>query len=138
MADIHGIRLKQLHGRLGEVAYQLTQVRFSAFSPDVSWHPAVNAYLCREKMAICVDLAGVDRAAIDVQVEPRRLLLRGRRQPPEPTGAGEKPVQILALEIDHGPFTREISFPAEVEPERVTAEQKNGLLWIFLPLRSPA
>jgi HSP20 family protein len=138
MADIRGIRLKHLHGRLGEIAYQLTQVQFSGVSPDVSWHPAINAYRCPEKMTICVDLAGVDRSAIDLQVEPRSLRVRGRRQPPEPLGAEEKPVQILAIEIDHGPFEREVNFPSEVDPERVTAEQKNGLLWIYLPLRSPA
>lgn len=138
MSDNRSIRLKHLHGRLGEVAYQLTQVQFSTFSPTVNWHPAMNAYICPERMAICIELAGVDRTAINLQVEPTRLLVRGRRQLPEPVGAAEKPVQILAIEIDHGPFAREITFPSEVDPERVTAEQKNGLLWIYLPLRSPA
>jgi HSP20 family molecular chaperone IbpA len=35
-------------------------------------------------------------------------------------------------------FAREIALPAEVETGRVTAEQKNGFLWIYLPLRTQA
>lgn len=138
MADIRSIRLRQLQGRLGDVVYQLTRVQFPEFSPAGSWRPPVNAYRCRERMTICVDLAGVERAAVDLQVEPRRLLLRGKRELPEPRGNEEKPVQILAMELDHGPFEREINFPADVEPARVTAEQRNGLLWVYLPWRSPA
>jgi len=44
----------------------------------------------------------------------------------------------LAMEIDHGPFQREIILPVEVDPNRVIAEQRNGLLWIYLPLRPNA
>jgi HSP20 family molecular chaperone IbpA len=65
-------------------------------------------------------------------------LIRGQRQPPEPAQTDGPLMQILALEIDHGPFDREVVLPSEVEPERVQAEQRNGMLWIYLPLRSQA
>ncbi|MDB6109196.1 MAG: heat shock protein Hsp20 [Pedosphaera sp.] len=138
MADNRSIRLRQLQGRVGDVVYQLTRVQFSEFSPAANWRPPVNAYRCPERMTICVDLAGVDRSAVDLEVEPRRLLLRGFRELPEPAGNEEQPMQILALEIDHGRFEREIHFPSDVEPARVTAEQRNGLLWVYLPWRSSA
>jgi HSP20 family protein len=138
MADVRSIRLRQLQGRLGDVVYQLTRVQFSEFSPAGNWRPSINAYRCPERMTICVDLAGVDRSSVDLQVEPRRLLLRGNRELPEPGGGEERPMQILAMEIDHGPFEREINFPADVEPGRVTAEQRNGMLWVYLPWRSLA
>jgi HSP20 family molecular chaperone IbpA len=38
------------------------------------------------------------------------------------------------MEIDHGPFVREILLPIEVTPAEATAEQRNGFLWINLPL----
>jgi len=133
MENIRSIQLKRLHGRLGEVMYQLTRVQFSVFGPLDVWQPSINAYRCSDCMAICVDLAGVDKDRIDLQVEPKRLLLRGQRHPPEPAAVGNKPIQVLAMEIDYGPFQREVEFPAEVDPDRVTAEQQKGLLWIYLP-----
>lgn len=137
MPNIRNIRLEELSGRLGNVAYQLTQVKFSQFAPAQAWRPAINAYRCQGCMMICLDLAGVDRERLNLRVEPQRLLIRGVRQRPEPAGErGGEPLQILAMEIDYGPFEREISFNVEVEPEAVTAEQRNGLVWIHLPIRS--
>ena len=138
MEDIRSIHLKRLHGRLGDVVYQLTKVQFSNFTSPENWQPAINAYRCADCVIVCVDLAGVDRNAIDVQVEPRRLLLRGRRQAPEPESVDAKPVQVLVMEIDYGSFERSVIFPCDVDPERVTAEQRNGLLWVYLPLRCHA
>lgn len=138
MSDIRSIRLKRLHGQLGEVAYQLTQFRFAQITRTQTWRPAINAYRCGGCVAICVDLAGVDRKQIDLRVEPQRLLIRGHRQPPEPERKDCRAEQVLMMEVDYGPFEREVVLPAEIEPAQVTAEQKNGLLWIYLPLRAHA
>ena len=69
-------------------------------------------------------------------MEPRRVLVRGTRELPEPTDAEGRSVQLLAMEIDYGPFEREVTMPAEVEIDKAHAEQRNGLLWISLPLKS--
>ena len=138
MGEIANIHLRRLHGQLGELVYELAQFRLSSFSQPSTWSPAINAYLCRQQIAICVDLAGVDRPALEVKVQAGRLHIRGRREPPEPAGPDQKPLQVLALEIDYGPFEREIVLPSEVEADRVTAEQRNGLLWVYLPLRCAA
>jgi len=39
------------------------------------------------------------------------------------------------MEIDYGAFEREVPLPAEVEIDKAHAEQRNGLLWISLPLK---
>jgi HSP20 family protein len=137
MGKIQNIHLKQLHGRLGEVVYQLTRVQFSQ-SSIAAWQPSVNAYRCPDCIVVCVDLAGVDRERLGLQVEPRRVLVSGHREPPEPERADHKPVQVLLMEIDYGRFQREVLLPCDVAPERVTAEQRNGLLWVYLPLRCQA
>src|SRR5262245_1441050 len=136
MEDIRSIHLKLMQGRLGDIAYQLSRLQLSSFQRDETWCPAINAYRSRDYIIICVELAGVDRTHIDLRVEPRRVLIRGQRQPPEPAETDGPLMQILALEIDHGPFGREVVLPSEVEPERVQAEQRNGMLWVYLPLRS--
>ncbi len=136
MDEVHKIQLQRLHGKVGEVVYELTRVQFSPFRASESWQPAVNAYRCAECLAVCVDLAGVERKGIDLTVEPRRLRIRGYRRPPEPEGTENKPMQVLVMEIDYGRFEREVLLPADVDPDQVTAEQRNGLLWIYLPLRA--
>ncbi len=136
--QLENLRLKQLHGRLGEIVYELTHVQLDRVRPVRTWTPALNAYVCANQVCICIDLAGVDKDQLQVRAEPHRLLITGRREPPEPGGAETKPLQVLALEIDSGPFAREVELAVEINPEKVTAEQRNGLLWIFLPLRAAA
>jgi HSP20 family protein len=138
MDDTRNVHLKRLHGRLGEVVYELTKVQFTQFTSPDAWQPAVNAYRCDESIVICVDLAGVDRQTIQLEVHGRRLLLRGTRQPPEPESSRHKSLQVLVMEIDYGPFSREVRLPADVDADRITAEQRNGLLWIYLPFRTHA
>src|SRR4029078_13142922 len=117
MGDIANVRLRQLQGQMGEVVYQFTKVQFSYFSSKVNWRPAINAYRCRDSYVICADLAGVDKSAIDVAVEPKRVVLRGKRPPPDPADCAEDGTHVLTMEIDYGFFEREITLPVEVDPE---------------------
>lgn len=137
MDDLPNIYLRRIEGRLRDITFELTRVRYayppSSPTPE-AWHPAINAYRCRDGILICAELAGVDRSEIQVRVESRRVWLSGRRMPPEPCEVEGPPVQVLAMEIDPGPFEREIVLPVEVDPDDVNAEQSEGLLWIRLPL----
>ncbi len=133
-ATFRDLYWRELEGRLGGIVSELTRVRYSPLPARESWHPAINAYCCRDCILICAELAGVDRSEIALTVEPRRVWLRGRRRPPEPRETEGPTSQVLALEIDHGLFERDIVLPVEVDPERVRAEQREGLLWICLPL----
>jgi HSP20 family protein len=105
------------------------------FAPP-TWQPAINAYRCEKGMRICVDLAGVDRAAIDLRVEPHRVVIRGNRDVPEPKDPEGHPVEMVAMEIDYGLFERSVDLFDEVDIEKAHAEQKDGLLWIHLPFAS--
>ncbi|HTG43152.1 MAG TPA: Hsp20/alpha crystallin family protein [Verrucomicrobiae bacterium] len=138
MADKPSYRLKQLHGRLGDLVYQFTRVQFSHSPAPGVWSPPVNAYRCARGFAICADLAGVPKETIHLEIDKRKVRLQGRREIPEPKGKGEEAVQILAMEIDSGLFEREISLPADVDPQCVRAEYKDGFLWIYLPFRCEA
>jgi HSP20 family protein len=136
MDSIRNLKLRWIHGALHDLTYELSRLRFSGLASH-AWEPAINAYRCEMCIRICVELAGVDRALIDLTVEPRRVIIRGRRDLPEPTEDEGCALQWLAMEIDYGPFLREIPLPAEVEIDQVHAEQRNGLLWISLPLKRP-
>ncbi len=133
MDSIRSIKLRWLHGALHDVTYELSRSHFSQFAPQ-AWEPDINAYSCEHCIRICVDLAGVDRSEIDLMVEPQRVIIRGTRELPEPTREEGRALRLLAMEIDYGPFEREVLFPTEVDVDQAHAEQRNGLLWITLPI----
>ena len=134
MNTIHGIKLRWLHETLGDVTYQMTRVQLAPPGP-YRWRPAINAFQCVKGLRICVDLAGVDRSKVDLTVEPRRISIRGTRPAPEPTDAEGRAVQMIAFEIDYGPFERIVELPMPVDVEQAKAEQRNGFLWIELPFQ---
>jgi HSP20 family molecular chaperone IbpA len=130
------------------------QKGFYVYSTD-TWTPNVNLYETAAGYLVCVDLAGVQKEKIDVEVVDQRLKLRGARavpsveedaepaseSPPPPAagGAGEpdphqaRRVRIHLMEIDHGPFTREVELPPDADKARIAATYRNGLLWIEIP-----
>lgn len=136
MDPVRTVRLHWVHGALSDATYQLMRFRFSRHSPH-AWQPAINAYRCESCIRICVDLAGVDKSEIDLQIEPQRVWVRGTRDNPEPPGKDHRTTQTIAMEIDYGPFIRSISLPVEIDPGKATALQENGFLWISLPIKNP-
>ena len=134
MNTIRGIKLRWLHEALGDATYQFTRLQFTPLA-SYRWHPAINAFQCDQGLRICVDLAGVDRSQVALTVEPQRLTIRGTREAPEPTDDEGRSVQMIAFEIDYGPFERIVELPLPVDVAQVQAEQRNGFLWIELPFK---
>jgi HSP20 family protein len=129
MDPIRRITLRLLQSAPKDISFRLASFQFA----PPTWQPAINAYRCGKGIRICVDLAGVDRKAIDLRVEPHRVVIRGERDVTEPKESSDSVVQMLAMEIDYGPFERTVELFDEVDVEKVHAEQTNGLLWISLP-----
>lgn len=108
------------------------------FVPNETWTPSVNLYETENAYVVCVDLAGVDKEKIDLTVADQRLKLRGARTVPiqVETAEGEqahKRLKVHLMEIDHGGFYREVELPHDVEHDKISANYRNGLLWIELP-----
>ncbi|MFA9479571.1 Hsp20/alpha crystallin family protein [Phycisphaerales bacterium AB-hyl4] len=99
------------------------------------WEPAVNVYELDDRVQICVELAGVSRERLQVRVEPGRLWVEGIRQPPDPAPSSEQPVRTVHMEIDDGPFSREIPLPMNVLLDKVQSTYHDGMLCITLPTR---
>jgi HSP20 family protein len=119
------------------------QKNFFNFCPSETWTPNVNLYENDTAYVVCVDLAGVDKEKIAVVVADQKLTLRGARlvptmpqkeedDPSSPHPHAEK-LRVHVMEIDHGPFCREVELPADVAQDQINAIHRNGLLWIELP-----
>lgn len=128
------IRLRWLRGTLHEVTSHMARTGLPHFAPPL-WQPAVNAYRCEKCIQICVELAGVEQSAIDLTVRRRHVSIRGVRDVAEPNDKDGRALQTIVMEIDYGAFERDIHLPSDVDVDNVHAEQKNGMLWIHLPLK---
>lgn len=115
----------------------LEQFQKGFFYPGESWTPNVNLYETATSYLVCVDLAGVEKEKIDVEVVDQRLKLRGARAVPSfdfaTGGEGHEKVRVHLMEIDHGAFSREVEIPANAARHKITANYRNGMLWIEIP-----
>ena len=114
---------------------------FGTFSPSNCWRPAINYYHLGTRLELCVDLAGVDKASVNVDVEPGRLTITGERHAPAPPDLPQGTrveVRLLEMQIDHGPYRCDIPLPPTVRLDQVTSQYRDGLLWVRLPLRIDA
>jgi len=125
----------QMAQQMQDTMDRMVRQHFASFRAEHTWMPAINAYRLGDRIEVAVDLAGVDRESIDVHVKPGQLTVRGYRDTPDPTAEAGEPIQVLAMEIEDGPFERVFAIPRQVAVRRVTARQDEGLLWITLPLR---
>ncbi len=127
----------------GSVARQMNKLvdqmnkGYYNFLPNETWTPSVNLYETETAYVVCVDLAGVDKEKIDLTVADQRLKLRGARavpiQPDTEAEMASKRVKVHLMEIDHGGFSREVELPHDVEHDKISANYRNGMLWIELP-----
>ena len=121
----------------GKVFESVTQGYCGFAHTDQTWTPSVNLYETEDAYRVCVDLAGVDKDKIDVNINGHLLSIRGHREMPRSPhavrGSGPQRARVHRMEIDHGSFAREVELPADVDPRAITATYRNGLLWIELP-----
>lgn len=114
----------------------IIETRATLRAAPAGWRPAINAYRCEGRFLVFADLSGVPPESIRLEVSPDRVVIRGTRPPPEPTGEGAHTCQLIALEIDHGTFERVLDLPQAVNPDDVTTEYRDGVYRIALGLRT--
>ncbi len=108
MDPVRTIKLRWVLNLPGDADYGLTRF-WIARRPAPTWQPAINVYRCEDCIRICVDLAGVNRADLDLQLEPKSAIIRGRREVPERNDSKGRAVQMLIMEIDYGFFANSVS-----------------------------
>jgi len=91
--------------------------------------PPVDVYQTESHVVVLMEIAAIPDEEIEIQVEGRSLLIRGERK----ALSGPVPRAYHQMEITHGLFQREILLPAEVNPEKLEAVYKEGILQIALP-----
>jgi HSP20 family protein len=98
------------------------------------WTPAVDVYEDTEGVTFKFDLPEVEAKDVDVRLEDGTLTVRGDRK----LEKEEKREGYHRIERSYGMFARSFTLPATLEADKATAEQKNGVLRIFVPKRAEA
>jgi len=107
---------------------------FSTFSPGTEpffsrVYPALNVTEDSENLYVRAELPGVKADSMDISVVEGRLLISGERKiepEDEKTGYHRKEREV-------GFFRRTITLPSRVDPAKVSAAMKNGIMTITLP-----
>jgi HSP20 family protein len=106
---------------------------FNVFSPGTEpfvsrVYPALNLTDDGNNFYVRAELPGVNPQDLDISVVEGQLLLRGDRKiEPEEQKAG-----YHRRERESGFFRRTIALPAKVDPGKVSASMKNGVLTVTL------
>lgn len=108
---------------------QLFGDRTKAPQPTTGFNPLVEVTEKDSSYQVVVELAGVDPADVNVELEEDRLEISGEKK----ASQLEEGVASLKQERLVGTFKRVFEFTKQVEPDQIKAEFKNGLLTIVLP-----
>jgi len=94
-----------------------------------NWTPAVDIEEQAERFVITADVPGVLPEDIEITMDDGILTIKGERK--EERDVEEK--GFHRVERVSGSFYRRFSLPDSADPERISAEGKNGVLEIVIP-----
>jgi HSP20 family protein len=104
-------------------------VRGDEAFPVWGWNPVVDIYENEENIVITAELPGIDKKDMTVDVKGRVLTLKGERS----TDNEVKEDSYYRQERCYGKFERCFTLPAEIDPEKIKADYKDGVLKINIP-----
>ena len=94
-----------------------------------AWSPAVDFYAREDALVLRAELPGLAPGDINLEVRDRTLVLSGERR----FTRDVKEELYHRIERSYGKFYRSFTLPYEVNPERVEATYRNGVLEVVLP-----
>lgn len=98
-------------------------------SKDSNWNPRVDIYEDEDAIVLKAELPGVEKDNIVVDVEGRVLTLKGERSSDNEV----KEESYYRRERTFGSFERRFNLPDNVDPEKITADYKDGILKLGIP-----
>jgi HSP20 family protein len=93
------------------------------------WRPPIDVYETEDTVSIVAEVAGMDREAIEVEIDRDIVSIRGVR--PDPNVCDNR--AFHEAHIAYGEFAADVYVPHNVDTDRATATYENGFLMIQLP-----
>jgi len=116
----------------GDLPTTFTQILDDFFGQALSthprqgvWRPEMNVSETADQFEITVALPGIDRDAIEINLEDHTLIISGEREWRE--DSNRKP---RLVESSFGTFKRSLPLPDTIDPDSIEAKLENGVLYI--------
>jgi HSP20 family protein len=93
-------------------------------------YPPINIGATPEQVDVYVFAAGIDPASLDISIQQNLLTVGGERK-----ADGEEGAQYYRRERFDGAFRRALTLPEDVDPDRVSAQYRDGVLHISVARR---
>jgi HSP20 family protein len=83
------------------------------------------------ELTVIVEVPGIDPQSLGIVVSERTLAVSGERR----RDRSDSRV-YQQMEIEYGPFARQIRLSEDIDPDQATAKYEHGILTISLPIAS--
>jgi HSP20 family protein len=90
--------------------------------------PPINIFQKGEDLVAIVELAGIDKNDLEIEAKESTIRIRGKK-----TIAYGEQASVHRRERVYGVFDRTLSVPIRMEPDRIKAEYRDGILALFIP-----
>ena len=94
------------------------------------WHPATDVYETEDELIVVCELAGLDKSEVKVTIDNAVLTISGIRDEKKVVGK----TVFHNLEINYGPFERNIQLPDRFIGSEPKALYSNGILTVKIPV----
>jgi HSP20 family protein len=138
-------QLRKMEERITNRAHEIFRQNGSIFGRELDdwfkaekeliWKPPVELKERDNLYEVHAAIPGMEPKDIKIDVTPEELLIRGETKTER---KDERGGQIYYSEFESGSLFRSIRFPKRVDPNRVRAEMKNGLLTVIAPISEEA
>ena len=92
------------------------------------WAPKLDIREGKKDITIKAEVPGIEAKDFDISLDGRMLTIRGQKKEEEK----EKEETYYRVERSYGYFSRAIELPADVDPNKVEASYKRGVLKVKL------
>jgi len=130
---VPGWEARNQFSELDNMRRQVDRLYQGLFSPSArpgaGVFPLINLTEGKDCYTVRAELPGVNSTELDIQATANALSLSGERKIPEEDGGAK----YHRRERESGGFSRVVSLPGDINPEKVEASMQQGILTIMLP-----
>lgn len=99
-----------------------------------TWAPAVDIHETDDSFVVKADLPGMNKEDIQIDIKDSTLTLKGEKKFEQQVSKDN----YIRVERTYGTFIRSFTLPQNVDPDKIKAKYKDGVLELTLPKKEEA
>ena len=131
--------IDKMHERIMHRAHDIFLANGGVFGKDLEnwlsaerelvWKPAMELREKGNEFLLTIAVPGIEAKDLDIEVTADNLLVKGEHH-----NRKEKKGKVYACEFESGSLFLAVHFPKKIDPDKVKAEFKNGMLRVTAPI----